>query len=144
MIPATQALAYARIRESGVLQRMQWRVFAWLAENGPATRNEIDLALGGGRPNANYSRRLADMERMGAIARGDARLCAVTGRPCETWAVTWQMPVKLLKRTSERAALVSVAKTVARLVRSPRARTFPDATLEQIRAVVEAAHVEAA
>lgn len=84
-MPATQAAAYQQLVQEGRLKGLQAEVYWFLGNTGPATRNELDAALGNGAPNAGYSRRLAEMERRGLVRRTTARECRITGRVCETW-----------------------------------------------------------
>lgn len=84
-MPETQAAAYQSLVQDGRLKGLQAEVYWFLGSTGPATRNELDAALGNGAPNAGYSRRLAEMERRGLVRRGAARECRITSRVCETW-----------------------------------------------------------
>lgn len=78
-----------------MLSVRRWEVYSHLFQHGPLTRNELDRDLAHGRPNPAYSRRLAEMERMGVLARVGVRVCLVSGFNAELWDVTDQLPTKL-------------------------------------------------
>ena len=84
-MPPTQAAAYQQLVKEGRLKGIQAEVYWFLGSTGPATRNELDSALGEGKPNAPYSRRLSEMERRGLVRRGPVRECRITEHSCETW-----------------------------------------------------------
>lgn len=113
--PWTQLEGYAHIR--GRLSACQWQVWSYLAEcKTPPTRNELDRALGGGQPNAPYSRRLVELERRGIIARGPARACSVTGFQSATWTALAAEPREIARKPSptslERRALRSLRREI--------------------------------
>lgn len=135
-IPATQQAAFDAIIASGRLGRAQQEVFTLLAARPLGlTRNELDRELGHGRPNASHSRRLAEMERRGVLSRGPARTCLVTGHRCETWIVTWQMPSA--EKSVQKPKPTRALQQLSELLHSPRARVFPDATLEAAISIVD-------
>lgn len=89
--------AYEKIKRDGSLTRAQLEVYKCLHEAVPdgMTRNEIDARLSPGKPNAMYSRRLSEMERMGVVRRmAGSRICSVSNHRCEAWTVTGKLPVK--------------------------------------------------
>lgn len=106
MIRRTSAEAYRIIQESGLLSTSRWAVYSHLFRQGPLTRNEIDRNLAQGRPNPTYSRRLAEMERIGVLARVGERVCSVTGFRAEMWDVTDGLPQKLERRRGPSRAVV--------------------------------------
>lgn len=143
MIPETQRLAWEQMRASRALSACQWRVYDYLARCPGQTRNEVDRDLGNGQPNATYSRRLAELERMGALRRGPARRCTVSGRLCEAWFITGQPATKPPKRRSRKAVLESAFVAIKALLTT--ANGFPpDHTVLTIRSVVEKADRESA
>jgi hypothetical protein len=83
--------AYRQIVEEGLLGSAQIKVYEFLdarADFGESfTRNELDAALAPGRPNAGFSRRLAEMEQRGVVQRVGTRACRITQRECDTWTV---------------------------------------------------------
>lgn len=101
MIPDTQAKAWASIQKT--LGASQFKVWEYLWSNPYKTRNEIDRALGEGRPNATFSRRLAEMARMGIVGRRHSRACAITQRTCETWVAVDAEPVRISGAPKQRA-----------------------------------------
>lgn len=140
----TQEAAWNRIRPT--LAKSQAAVVGLLIERPSLTRNEIDRELGHGMVNAVFSRRLAELERMGVLSRGPVRACSVTGHPCETWVVTWEMPSKPPSgkaRRSKRKVVESAFQTIASLLeRPPEAPLLEGPTLTAIRQVVEKAKEE--
>lgn len=106
MMRATSSEAYRIILESGLLSASRMAVYSHLYHEGALTRNEIDRNLAEGRPNPTYSRRLAEMERMGVLARVGVRVCAVTGFRADTWDVTDRLPQPLAKRRGPTRAMV--------------------------------------
>jgi len=135
--PATQLAAYEHIKRSGVLARAQFQVYEYLTFHPGATRNEVDRDLGCGRPNANASRRLVELERRGLLRRGDPRLCSVTGHACETWWTTTATdPLPLPKARPRLPLLESTLATIRSLVSSSSAEVCPDGTVAAIRKVV--------
>jgi hypothetical protein len=92
-IRATTLEAYTRMLTEGRLPKMRWAVWALLFREPGRTRNEIDKLLAQGQVNAGFSRRLAEMERAGVIARGPTRKCTVSGFSAETWFALDQLPV---------------------------------------------------
>lgn len=83
--------AYRQIVEEGLLAGAQLRVYEFLAARAAHgesfTRNELDAALAPGRPNAGFSRRLAEMEQRGVVQRVGVRACQITGRECDLWTI---------------------------------------------------------
>lgn len=79
--------SFLMAQPSGKLGKAQLNVCAALARYPDGlTRNELDRALSPGVPNATGSRRLADLERKGAVGRIGSRACSVTGKACDVWA----------------------------------------------------------
>lgn len=103
-MPPTQAKAYQQLVHDGHLKGLQADVYWFLGSTGAATRNELDHALGTGKPNAPYSRRLTEMEQRGLVRRAAARECRITGRTCDTWeAIPNANPSRAADRTSRAA-----------------------------------------
>lgn len=137
MIPPTQRDAYQAIIDSGSLNRMQVAVYRLLCESPGKTRDEIDHALAPGRPNAGYSRRLVELERMGVIQRVGVRVCTVTGRKKQAWFATKATEAKALpRRVPAKRALNEIASILSDpggLIRDPR--------IDQIRRVLREAGI---
>lgn len=137
-IPATQLEAYERLKASGALGRAQFAVYEYIAFHPGCTRNELDRALGEGRPNANFSRRLAELERMGLLCRGPARPCAVTSHNCKVWTATGNsLPLRVRKGPSRRAQLEGAFRQIRTLLKSGGRKVLPDATLTTIERLVD-------
>ena len=134
--------AYAAIMASGKISASRKAVYRYLHEHGPATRNQIDRALGNGEPNPAYSRRLTELEAMGLIAR-----VGTTGRTGRIGSDLWDVtecsePKPIQKRRTRRQALESAFRIIKRLVHGSAADVFMPATIESIRKVVEATDAE--
>lgn len=130
----TSIEAYRIIRDSGLLSAARWKVYDFLYCKGPITRNELDYHLAEGRPNPAYSRRLAEMERAGVLARVGERPCTITGFTAELWDVTDQLPRKVERQTTNAQKL----RQIAMLVTGQTAQDAPFATIEAIRELVAA------
>lgn len=128
MAPATQLEAYEHLKRSGALAAAECAVIDTLLRTPWLTRNELDLEIGRGRPNANASRRLSGLEAKGILVRGPIRKCHVTQNNCTTWGVAAALPASLskpAKRTTARSAI----RCLSSLLRSGNAKVFPDATI---------------
>lgn len=99
----TSKEAYQQICANGLLQQRQLETYEILYRFGPLTRNEIDergceeYGVKGVRANPPWSRRLADMERMGVIRRVGQRSDPTTNFLADLWDVTSALPVPIPK-----------------------------------------------
>lgn len=136
MIPPTQASAYRAIIESGELSRLQRAVYEWLYQHPFSTRDELDSALGDGKPNCGASRRLAEMERGGVVERGPSRCCRITGRMKETWATSCASTVNkaAMKAKPKRELLI---EQIREAVNQPSETLFPDPRLVRVKLLLE-------
>lgn len=138
----TSAEAYAAIMANGRISECRKKVYRYLFESGPKTRNEIDQALGDGRPNPPYSRRLVEMESMGMLARVGTRK-SPGGLACDLWDVTDQLPSSdPPKRSVQKTTKARAFEKLSKLLTGPRALVFPDATLRAAQAIIEGAQGE--
>jgi hypothetical protein len=132
--------AYLALLHAGRVVKVRGEVCAWLHAHGAATRNELDRALGGGRPNPPHSRRLAELREMGVIH--------VVGERdgSDLWDVTEVVPawVPRSKRPkSSRVDRLAAYERLRKLLTHPRARIMPDGTIEVARSIIEATEGEA-
>jgi predicted transcriptional regulator len=88
----TSVEVYKELVKKGVLPTMRREIYAWLYTNGPATRNEIALAVHM-IPN-NCSTRLKEMIGLGIVAERGEDKCQITGRNVILYDVTANMPRK--------------------------------------------------
>jgi len=88
----TSSEVYKELVQKKVLPTMRREIYAWLYENGPATRNEIALAIHM-IPN-NCSTRLKEMIGLGVVAECGEDKCRVTGKNVLLYDVTANMPSK--------------------------------------------------
>jgi DNA-binding transcriptional ArsR family regulator len=126
--------AYQAMLASGKVARTRGEVCAWLHAHGPATRNEIDAALGGGRPNPPHSRRIAELR--------DAGLIHVVGERdgADVWDVTELVPAtRPAPKVSRRQQMETALAELAVLLRKPSARSFPDGTIDLALVIVDRA-----
>ena len=92
-----------QICANGLLQQRQLETYEVLFRFGPLTRNEIDekgceeYGVKGVRANPPWSRRLADMERMGVVRRVGQRPDPTTNFLADLWDVTSALPKALPK-----------------------------------------------
>ena len=136
-IRQTSAEAYRRIMESGRLSASKKAVYKYLFEHGPATRNELDQALGEGHPNPTFSRRLTELEAMGVVARVGQRRCLVTDFKSDLWDVTDRPPAALARKPPMRKRAMQLISAVRAEVHNPRAEVFPANALERVRELVD-------
>jgi hypothetical protein len=86
-------VAYAEIKNNGLLSRMRWRVYDYLYHHGPLTANEIDAGLmGPAEVNPSYHKRLSELENAGTVREVGERACRISGRNCIEWDVTANLP----------------------------------------------------
>jgi hypothetical protein len=94
---------YQAIVANGLLSRGYLKIYSHIYEHGATTRNKLDMALCPGKANPWPSRRLVEMERMGALT--------VVGQDntgehqCDLWDLTERLPVKLEKKPSSKEAM---------------------------------------
>ena len=89
---------YQAIVANGLLSRGYLKIYSHIYEHGATTRNKLDMALCPGKANPWPSRRLVEMERMGALT--------VVGQDntgehqCDLWDLTERLPAKVEKKPS--------------------------------------------
>ncbi len=126
--------AYRGLISSGKVIGIRAVICLWLHEHGASTRNEIDAALGGGRPNPPHSRRLSEMRALGILH--------VVGERdgSDLWDVTEKVPSEpTLPKSVRRASPARVLAEISELLRSPKAKVLPDATIDQALSVIDGA-----
>lgn len=119
----TSIAVFHEIQESGALSRMRWLTYECLYAHGPLTGSEVDerlKGLTGGRDN--YHKRLSELERLGVAIRGQTRPCRITGRECEEWDVTDQLPkpVTVVPKPSTADLVQALKEMRAAYVAHPR------------------------
>lgn len=120
--------AYTKIKQGGLLKKRQWEAYNAIYWYGPLTRNELDdicitkMSLKApDTRNPPWSRRLAELERMGVIKRIGSRACNKTNFNSDEWEVTDQLPEKVPPKPRKpranvlRAALDELGIAEARL-----------------------------
>ena len=101
---------YQAIVANGLLSRGYLKIYSHIYEHGATTRNKLDMALCPGKANPWPSRRLVEMERMGALT--------VVGQDntgehqCDLWDLTERLPVKLEKKPSSKEAMRAGLKEI--------------------------------
>jgi hypothetical protein len=132
MIPETQTTALDALK--GRLPRAQRQVLEHIAAHPGCTRNELDQALAAGRPNANFSRRLTELEAKALIHRGTPRACAITNQKATTWWLgtgTATPPERKSRKAVLEEAFAELQEELA------RADVFPLSFVERARFIVE-------
>lgn len=133
MIPETQLAGLADVTER--LPAAQRQVVDFITAHLGVTRNELDKALGAGQPNANFSRRLTELEAKGLIHRGDPRLCNVSGRRATTW---WPGPGLAATEGRPKSRREVLEEAIAGIkAQLARAAVLPDGALDNIRTIVD-------
>ena len=83
-VAETSREAYRDLKASGALGEAQRAVVNALREHGPMTGAELDRALG----SASAHKRTSELARKGHIRCVGRKVCTVTGRSVDAWAVT--------------------------------------------------------
>lgn len=118
MIRNTSAMAYHAIKANGLLSRMRWLVYDCLYHNGPLTGNEVNERLKSPRQVApSYHKRLSELETLGVVRTVGVRTCTVTGRECEAWDVTSNLPLGTINAAGARPTKAQL-KTAVRELRA--------------------------
>lgn len=91
---------YNKIKSSGLLSRMRWKVYDFLYSNGPMTCRELMMAMHLKEKKAfvvagsSLSTRFSELERQGVVQFVRERPCKETGRMSIEWDVTSNLPIK--------------------------------------------------
>ena len=83
------AQVYAQLMASDLLSPTQKKVAGTVAAQEDITGPELNKMLG----HESAHKRLSELQMLGVIYRKRRRLCAVSGKMCNAWAVTGKMPV---------------------------------------------------
>lgn len=114
MTRQTSIEAFKKIRESGLLSRERFRVFATIFAMGSCTsgeafesivkRNQGANSRNGRVSSLSQSRaRFTELRDLGVIEEIDVRPCKVTGRNCIVWQPTGNLPGQLPRRQTKLA-----------------------------------------
>lgn len=107
MTRQTSIEAFHQIRESGLLSRERFRVFATVFAMGECTSGEAFEAIEKRKerksPLSQSRARFTELRDLGVIEEAGVRPCKVTGRNCIVWALTDNLPGKLPRRISKLA-----------------------------------------
>jgi len=115
MTRETSAQAFRQIQADGSLSRMRWKVYEHLFHHGPLTRSELDSRLKGPKEvNPSYHKRLSELERQGVVKTVGRRACSITGRECELWDVTANLPVAFVREQSKEQLFKEAGKAFAK------------------------------
>lgn len=97
MTRQTSKDAYKAIQ--GIIGGLQWEVYDFLYQYGPATQMEACRKMPGAtfKQDRSYMPRFAELEKMGVIQTTGIRICQVTGREVMEWDVTSNLPNKIKK-----------------------------------------------
>lgn len=101
IVRETSLAAYEKIRDTGVLSQMRWKVYDYLFHHGPLTAGEVTKALK--RPDEvhpSYHRRLDELGELGCAKRIRTRPCGVTGEEVYEWDVTGALPNGKIKHAA--------------------------------------------
>ena len=90
IVRRTSAACYAELVKNGALPLMRRRVYRWLYENGPATRNEI--ANGIEMVPNDCSTRLKELCEREVVREVGEDRCRLTGKNVNLYDVTDSMP----------------------------------------------------
>lgn len=111
MVRQTSIQAYEQIEASGLLSRVRWLVYAHLFRHGPLTGSELNNQMGG----RGYHKRLSELERLRVARTVGRKNCAVTGRECEAWDVTANLPTGSVTSSSTRPTPAEFGQAMAEL-----------------------------
>ena len=116
MIRNTSAMAYHAIKANGLLSRMRWLVYDCLYQHGPLTGNEVNERLKSpGQVAPSYHKRLSELETLGVVRTIGVRACSVTGRECEEWDVTSNLPTGSVSNAGARPTKAQMKSAVREL-----------------------------
>ena len=95
--------AYLKIKQSGLLSDLRWRVFECLCNHEDSTANELRMFMD---PTANsgvFSTRLSELERLGYVYVSGKRPCTTTKHNAVTWAITgFTIPIAYEKQRTRK------------------------------------------
>lgn len=100
--------AYNKIKNNGLLGRLQFSVYSKLYESGPLTANELRTAYNHDGNSGVYTTRLSELERRGCVYVVERRKCKITGNMALSWDVTDGLPVKITKRPTRKQKIKQI------------------------------------
>lgn len=104
MVRQTSIDVFHKIKDQGLVGRMQFLVYEIIFEKGPMTGGEVVAILTGGRGITSQARsRINELVKVGLVVEVGKRKCSVTGQVALLWDVTANLPTKPPKREKEAA-----------------------------------------
>lgn len=100
MTRQTSIDAYNAIKDSGLLSKRRFEVYAVLFEHGPLTGGELSELLPkkiSRTIGSNVHARLSELTERGVVMEIGYRICSVSGQRVILWDVTNNLPSKIKK-----------------------------------------------
>ena len=95
MVRKTSIIAYQKIKDKGLLGRMQFAVYHKLYLYGPVTAMELKALMDKEfKADSQIRSRLTELREMGVAQEIGRKICSITGNNVILWDVTEKTPVK--------------------------------------------------
>jgi hypothetical protein len=142
MIRRTSIAAYSAIRDSPIIGRIQWRIYAHLYHHGPKTSGEVYRSLRPPHKTPSQIRaRFTELRELGVLREVGERSCRITGRRCILWDVTNNLPKQ--KKKGPRCPSARTAAYAAREIRRAMRKERSPRVLASVRELLTWAVYEA-
>ena len=104
MIQSTSIEIYNKIKNNGLINEMQFKIYDTIYHNGPITSNEVFMIH---QMETNQSGRFTELSQMGVIHEAEKRKCGITGNTAIAWGTTNSLPdkKKIQKHSDKNKAL---------------------------------------
>jgi len=111
----TSVEIYNRIKDDGLLGRLQFQVYDALYNFGPLTQNELHQHHFKHTQPRNIQPRVSELESFGVVSCVGERKCEITGNICMIWDVNENLPIKPEKKKSKDQLIRELRLEVQRL-----------------------------
>lgn len=92
MVRKTSIQAYDKIKENGLLGRMQFQAYHHLYLHGPMTAMELKAMMGFKKADSQVRARLNELRTLGVVQEIGKKKCSVTGNVVILWDVNDCVP----------------------------------------------------
>lgn len=96
----TSIEAYNKIKENGLLGRLQFKVYEHVFKNKPITQKKTCVSFGM-RDERSITPRFAELRRYGVLRTCGEIACEYTGFTVDLWETTNELPVKTKQETNK-------------------------------------------
>lgn len=94
----TSIEAYYKVKDSGLLSKLRFKVFEIICQYGPMTANEMRMYASPDVNSGVFSTRLSELERMRVVNVVGVRACKTSGYNAMVWDITGDTPIKLIPK----------------------------------------------